>query len=47
MDVGTPAFPEGAEMVSVVFAGFAPGVTDDGETSHVGIGAGPVTVQEN
>ncbi len=33
----------GAVMVSVEVVALGPGVTDDGEREHVGIGAGPAT----
>jgi hypothetical protein len=34
-------------IVSVEVAGFAPGVTDDGEIAQVGIGDGPVIAHES
>lgn len=37
----------GAVMVSVDVAEFTPGVTDAGESTQVGIGDGPATVQES
>ena len=37
----------GAVMVSVEVTEVAPGVTDVGESPHVGIGDGPDTVQES
>ncbi len=46
--LGGPGLADaGAAIVSVEFAGFAPGVTDVGDSAQAGIGEGPMTVHES
>ena len=47
MDGSSTADAAGAVIVSVECAELVPGVTDAGESVHVGIGDGPDTVQES
>ena len=44
---GHGALVAGAVTVSVEVAEFAPGVTDTAEKTHVGVGGGPLTLQES
>jgi hypothetical protein len=47
MDGTSIADAAGAVIVSVEDVELAPGVTDAGESAHVGIGDGPDTAQES